>query len=481
MNAAYLCPRCKGPIQAGAEAYRCAACVAEYPVRLGVPVFIPGAAAEAAGDELPAELVVRVCSAMNLPDEPPAHAALREIFRWNHSLPDLALTAENYLLQRLGISDPRGRAPASGPPVLASTEVRYTIERSSIPASLPPETTKSWNVRLANTGSCAIPASGASPVFLAYRWRDAAGAVVPCTELRTALPVDVAPGRALTVPLQLTTPARTGRFALEVLLAQEGPVWHGPGARASVTVTARCLSAVPAHWLTLHRLPETYNYQTDHEIGRVFFKEELARSRRSVRRVLEVGGGSNPMTWDLPADVICADVDIQALQVGRVRHGQARPNVRFVAADAAALPFRDGAFDCAVVFAALHHLADPAHCLREMHRVVERGGFVAVLCEPIGSYLAETLDAQFRKELADGVNEQVFTVEEYVQMFAAAGLVASRAVIDGWSFKAILRDAGPLRWRAASLARACRGLGVGLQDLAGKAERRLKRLLLRAG
>jgi SAM-dependent methyltransferase len=281
----------------------------------------------------------------------------------------------------------------------------------------------------------------------------------------------------LSIPLLLATPARTGRFVLEVLLAQEGPVWHEPGTRTAVTVKASCQSVVPAHWLTLHRLPETYNYAVDHEIARVFVKEELARSRRPIRRILEVGGCSNPMTWDLPAEVVCADVDVQALQVGCVRHGKARPNIRFVAADAAVLPFADRTFDCAVVFAALHHLADPAHCLREMHRVVRRGGFVAVLCEPVGSYRAETIDAQLRKELAEGINEQVFTAEEYAQMFEAAGLVTSRAVIDGWSFKAILRRGGPLHVPAVSLARASQRLAVGLRALPGKAERCLKRLV----
>jgi hypothetical protein len=37
--------------------------------------------------------------------------------------------------------------------------------------------------------------------------------------------------------------------------------------------------------------------------------------------------------------------------------------------------------------------------------------------------------------LEDGINEQIFTDEEYTRVFDAAGLVATRAVIDGGSFK----------------------------------------------
>ena len=101
-------------------------------------------------------------------------------------------------------------------------------------------------------------------------------------------------------------------------------------------------------------------------------------------------------------------------------------------------------FDCAVLF----HLAsfcrskglsaEDAACGRT-------GRFLVILCEPIGSYRAETLSAEFRRDLEDGINEQIFTDEEYARMFDAAGLVATRAVIDGGSFKAILSCDGAVR------------------------------------
>jgi SAM-dependent methyltransferase len=35
----YVCPRCKGPLAAGVDAYDCPACVARYPIVLGIPDF----------------------------------------------------------------------------------------------------------------------------------------------------------------------------------------------------------------------------------------------------------------------------------------------------------------------------------------------------------------------------------------------------------------------------------------------------------
>ena len=85
-------------------------------------------------------------------------------------------------------------------------------------------------------------------------------------------------------------------------------------------------------------------------------------------------------------------------------------------------------FDCAVLF----HLALFCRSKRLSAQDAacgQTGRFLVILCEPIGSYRAETLSAEFRRDLEDGINEQIFTDEEYAQMFDAAGLVATRAVI----------------------------------------------------
>lgn len=476
------CPQCYGPLRVASAGYACQACDATYPVRHGVPILIPGLAVEPSNFSLPDDLATRICAAEKIPDQPANRRALHEIFSWNYRLADVWLTAENnYYLKRVGLAADGYRPKARhGGEKAVNRDVRYEIPFHRVPEVLPAGETRSWNVRLVNTGSGVLSPHGSRPVFLGYRWWDAGGRLARSEEVRTTLPVDMAPGRGVTIPLWIATPRRPGRYVLEVLLGQDGPIWHEAGAcRIDVEVSAAWQSAVPADWLTLHRLPETYDYGIDHEVGRVFLKEEMARLRAPVQRVLEVGGCCNPMTWDLPAEVVSTDIDVQTLQVGALHYRESRPNIKFIAADALRQPFADGVFDCAVLFATLHHLLDPVGCLREMRRVVRPNGIIAILCEPIGSYRAETLSAEFRGDLEDGINEQIFTDEEYARMFDAAGLVATRATIDGGSFKAVLSGVprNDSAVRADAPSRVSPQQPVVLRRLAGRVKQRARRLL----
>jgi ubiquinone/menaquinone biosynthesis C-methylase UbiE len=54
-------------------------------------------------------------------------------------------------------------------------------------------------------------------------------------------------------------------------------------------------------------------------------------------------------------------------------------NLDFATTDAHALPFADGSLDIAVTSYSLHHMADSAGVIREMARVVRKGGRVGVL------------------------------------------------------------------------------------------------------
>ncbi len=477
------CPECRGPLNAGKGSYTCQSCSANYLVRHGVPILIPGMSVEPSNYSLSDDLVTRICAYEKIPDQPANRRALCEIFEWNYHLADVWLTAENnYYLKRVGLAAEGYRTkPAPTEVRTVNQNVRYEIPFHRIPEALPAGETRSWNVRLVNTGANVLSPQGPRRVFLSYRWRDASGRVVRCEQVRTTLPVDMGPGRGVTIPVWIATPSEPARYTLELLLGQDGAAWHEMRARkVDVEVTGAWQSAVPTDWLTLHRLPETYDYGIDHEVGRVFLKEELARLRRPIQRVLEVGGCCNPMTWDLPAEVVSTDIDVQTLQVGALHYRESRPNIKFVAADALRQPFADGVFDCAVMFAALHHFLDPAGCLREMRRVVRPNGFVAILCEPIGSYRAETLSTEFRADLEDGINEQIFTDEEYARMFHAAGLVATRAMIDGGSFKAALsRDGASCSTDMASTAPASPSQPKPhrLRHFAGRVKRRAKRML----
>lgn len=79
---------------------------------------------------------------------------------------------------------------------------------------------------------------------------------------------------------------------------------------------------------------------------------------------------------DSAADVRVVGVEISQAQLAAAVRGE---RVAYVQADAHLLPFEDAAFDLAYGRFILEHVHDPVAVLRGMHRVVRRGGRVAVM------------------------------------------------------------------------------------------------------
>jgi demethylmenaquinone methyltransferase/2-methoxy-6-polyprenyl-1,4-benzoquinol methylase len=77
----------------------------------------------------------------------------------------------------------------------------------------------------------------------------------------------------------------------------------------------------------------------------------------------------------------CAPMLVRAVAKGRIVGDRSpRSGVpHFLAADALALPFGDGAFDFVTVAFGIRNVSDPKAALREMARVVRPGGRVVVL------------------------------------------------------------------------------------------------------
>jgi 2-polyprenyl-3-methyl-5-hydroxy-6-metoxy-1,4-benzoquinol methylase len=108
----------------------------------------------------------------------------------------------------------------------------------------------------------------------------------------------------------------------------------------------------------------------------------LARARRPVTRILDVGCGYGALSLSLSEgrDFDVVAMDILPTRIATVRGKKAARNLtaagrmRLLVADAQRLPFRANTFDAVVATEVLEHLDEPVRLFREVHRVLRPGG-----------------------------------------------------------------------------------------------------------
>lgn len=449
MHGIYQCILCSGPVEGTLDTgFACSDCHRAYPVRNNVPIFLKDVSWRSSRFVASESASRAICQALGFEPTPDQVSGLREILAWNYDLPDFGLNAENnYFVDRVrGTLESRGASmeglPPARPPLEPATgmtvnkHVQVSFVSHYFPETLPPGSTVSRNVRIQNTGSSTLTSRGRGPVSISYHWRDGDGRVIAWDGKRTDLLIDLPPGRALTLPVLVTTPACEGPVILELIVVQGWGGWH-TGSAALIPLELRCGVGddAPSHWRLLNSGNE--DYAADHALGRDIVLREL-RERGPGKRLLEVGGCCFPQMDGAGWEIYNVDIDIQALQVGALIPRPAQPT-HFVAADAANLPFRPASFDAVLMFGALHHFADPIGVLKGLRPLVKDDGFVGIICEPCGHVRVPHVDPVFRRELEQGINEQSFSAAEYAQIFDLAGLDAFEVVVHVSSLKALLR------------------------------------------
>jgi SAM-dependent methyltransferase len=133
------------------------------------------------------------------------------------------------------------------------------------------------------------------------------------------------------------------------------------------------------NWIAWARAPGHDSYWR-------FHREQLLPSLPAPGRLtLDIGCGEGRLTRDLGAlghRVIGVDVSPRMLAAAR----EADPDGEYVEADAAKLPFEDGAADLALAFMSLMDMNDMRGAAIEIARVLEPGGvFIATVVHPLNS------------------------------------------------------------------------------------------------
>jgi ubiquinone/menaquinone biosynthesis C-methylase UbiE len=117
---------------------------------------------------------------------------------------------------------------------------------------------------------------------------------------------------------------------------------------------------------------------------RVYF-ERIVKNLNARDRWLDIGCGRQLVPWWLPGNrdleselkararwLVGVDPDLEALRDNRACHVRLK-------ADTAALPFADGCFDLVTSNMVFEHVEDPQAILREIRRVLRRGGSLVAL------------------------------------------------------------------------------------------------------
>jgi len=107
---------------------------------------------------------------------------------------------------------------------------------------------------------------------------------------------------------------------------------------------------------------------------------ECAKISRGMK-VLELGCGNGEFSKRFigsKADMYCVDISSKLIEALRARY--AGTNLKFESADIERLPYGDGYFDAVIGNGVLHHL-NLEICLREIYRVLKKGGRI-FFCEP---------------------------------------------------------------------------------------------------
>ena len=301
-------------------------------------------------------------------------------------------------------------------------------------------TTQTLAVRVRNTSAFRITSTGERPVLLSYHWLRPDGTYLVFEGMRTALPLDLEPGKEITAHVTVAVPNEDGLAVLKIVPVHEHVAWlEDDGASLDVKI-GRSTESRPK----TRDAGRPFSEPLDDTLSNEFLTRFLSSHDGAISAV-EIGGGiiSALSRWfwvtKQTGVVINCDVSVRLLRVAAViSSGQSDHSVVHSRFDANAMPIQSDSLDVALFSRSLHHFEDPIRVLKECHRVLKPGGLLFLLCEPVGVQY----DDFIRDLIRNGVNEQLFPLDGYEAMIEAANFTTVDIDVDwGFSLKGAFRKA----------------------------------------
>jgi ubiquinone/menaquinone biosynthesis C-methylase UbiE/uncharacterized protein YbaR (Trm112 family) len=155
------------------------------------------------------------------------------------------------------------------------------------------------------------------------------------------------------------------------------------------------------------------------------------------KRVLDVGSGR---AWSARWLLRHGAVEVIATDILRQKYiGLETADLFFeadsvyferVLCDMETMPFASAGFDAVFSTASIHHALDLQRTFKELNRMLRPGGLVLLTNEPVRPY-SYPVDLSDSAEVVAGINEHIYTIEEWLEAAEAAGFDV-RLYISRW-------------------------------------------------